>query len=659
MDSSGTKKKQSPVHVVNASHVLASTLHEIRTPIQTIVSTTELLQDTNLDREQTEYVHQIEFSANALLELANDVLDFTKIQSNNFKLENVPFDLISLVERVVDLVTVEAFNKKLEVVTDIDYLIPKMVMGDPVRVQQVILNLVKNAVKFTHQGFIVVKLSLKNNYFLFEVVDYGIGVDKQKQELIFSDFYQVDASTTRKYGGSGLGLAISKNLVEAMKGKIGIYSDGQLGSNFYFTLPAVKAEFEPPPLEIDAEDGRVLIVDDSRLFNAALAKKIKAFGIKDIVQVYSGEEALEVLKQEAENGRTFTAAFIDLVMPVMDGWRLASEIKRISDINATKLYLMVPEGQLKGEAKMKLLNWFNGYIYKPIKREALFSLLREAFAQKIQPEEEKHVNALSELRLNDCELAKGKTILVAEDHPVNRRMISIFLERFGAKVLLAEDGEQAVNVVKENPFIDLIFMDILMPVKTGIDATVELRQLSYKGIIIACTANNDPDDFATYRNLGINDILLKPFKREGIRQILEKWFTVLSFPEAKMVMTLTGLNNQADGFWDISDFMDTVSSNTELAVSLMVDYINQTEVILSKLKTELSGEKDPSKIELYAHTLKGSSAGVSATRLAETGKRMDDAAKAKDFLKVEALFIDFSLDFVKFRKIVEVWKAAL
>ncbi|MBP5283458.1 MAG: response regulator, partial [Treponema sp.] len=344
MDSQGTKKNPPPVHVINASRFLASTLHEVRTPIQTIISTIELLQDTRLDREQTEYVHQIEFSANALLELANDVLDFTKIHSDKFKLENVPFDIIELTERVVDLISVEAFNKKLELVTDVDYSIPKMVMGDPVRVQQVILNLVKNAVKFTQTGFIVVKLSLKDNYFLFEVVDSGIGVDKQKQELIFGDFYQVDASTTRKYGGSGLGLAISKNLVEAMKGRIGIYSDGCHGSNFYFTLPAVRAEFEPPPLEVNAGDGRVLIVDDSRLFNSSLAKKISSFGIKNIVQAYSGEEALAVLKEEAKCGRSFTAAFIDLLMPVMGGWRLASEINRIRDINGMKLYLMVPEG---------------------------------------------------------------------------------------------------------------------------------------------------------------------------------------------------------------------------------------------------------------------------------------------------------------------------
>ena len=177
--------------VESGSRFLASTLHEVRTPIQTIISTTELLQDTVLDKEQTEYVHQIEFSANALLELANDVLDFTKIHSENFKLENVPFDIVELTERAVDLISIEAFNKNLEVITDIDYSIPNNVMGDPTRIQQIILNLVKNAVKFTSQGFVMIKLTYEKGYYLFEVIDSGIGVAEEKQKLIFKDFYQV------------------------------------------------------------------------------------------------------------------------------------------------------------------------------------------------------------------------------------------------------------------------------------------------------------------------------------------------------------------------------------------------------------------------------------------------------------------------------------
>ena len=223
-----------------SSRFLASTLHEIRTPIQTIISTIELLQDTKLDQEQSEYVRQIDFSANVLLQLANDVLDYTKMHSNEFSLEEIPYDVIELTERTVDLISIEAFSKGLEIAADLDYSMPKTIMGDPTRVQQVILNLVKNAVKFTNKGYIQVKVTSRNDDLLFEVIDSGIGVPREKQEQIFNTFYQVDASITRKYGGSGLGLAICKNLITLMKGKIGVRSNPTGGSIFWFTIPIME-----------------------------------------------------------------------------------------------------------------------------------------------------------------------------------------------------------------------------------------------------------------------------------------------------------------------------------------------------------------------------------------------------------------------------------
>ena len=255
------------------SRFLASTLHEVRTPIQTIISTTELLDDTALDKEQMEYVRQIEFSANVLLQLANDVLDFTKIRSKEFKLESIPFDITELTEHVVDLISIDAFSKGLEVITDIDYSMQRNIMGDPTRVQQILLNLVKNAVKFTAKGYIYVKLSIENNNLFFQVIDSGIGVAPKNQKLVFKDFYQVDASTTRKYGGTGLGLTISKNLVEVMGGKIGVRANPSGGSNFWFSLPLVKANFDQEKTVPDfvPKDAKILIADSSRLAAASFA----------------------------------------------------------------------------------------------------------------------------------------------------------------------------------------------------------------------------------------------------------------------------------------------------------------------------------------------------------------------------------------------------
>ncbi|MBP5452975.1 MAG: hybrid sensor histidine kinase/response regulator, partial [Treponema sp.] len=230
--------------VISGSRFLASTLHELRTPLQTIISTTELIQDTPLNKEQREYVRQIEFSADVLLQLANDVLDFTKLTSGEMQLENIPFDISELVEHVVDLVAIEAFEKGLELATNIDPTIPKMIMGDPTRMQQVILNLVKNAVKFTEKGYIFVSVQRRDKLLLFQVRDSGIGVPEEKQKLIFNKFYQVDASTTRRFGGSGLGLAICKNIVDLIGGSIGMKSNPQGGSIFWFTIPFTGVNLE-------------------------------------------------------------------------------------------------------------------------------------------------------------------------------------------------------------------------------------------------------------------------------------------------------------------------------------------------------------------------------------------------------------------------------
>lgn len=227
--------------IESGTRFLASMLHEIRTPIQTIVGTAELMEDTNLDNEQSEYVRQIQFSANVLLQLANDILDFTKIQSEEFKLESIPYNIKSLTEKVVDLICMEAYNKGIEVITDIDYTIPNAIMGDPTRVQQVILNLAKNAVKFTSSGYILFRLKQVNDSLLFEVEDTGIGIPDDKKQDIFKKFYQADTSTTRKYGGTGLGLSICKNLIDVMHGHIGVKDNPNGGAIFWFTIPLEKS----------------------------------------------------------------------------------------------------------------------------------------------------------------------------------------------------------------------------------------------------------------------------------------------------------------------------------------------------------------------------------------------------------------------------------
>lgn len=649
------------------SRFIASTMHEVRTPLQTIISTLELLEDTPLNKEQTEYIHQIEFSANALLGLANDVLDFTKISSKNFKLEIQPYDVIELTERVVDLITVESFNRGIEVLTDIDYRIPQNILGDPVRIQQIILNMVKNAAKFTESGYIFIRVSVKDAYLLFEIIDSGIGVPEDKRRLIFTDFYQVDGSSTRKTGGTGLGLSISKNLVNVMKGKIGILENPNGGSNFWFAIPLEKTEGERNSFSQISIPGKqkVLIVDDNPLALKTLKSKLLYYGIAEIILADSGYSALQKIQEADQLGKPFTAAFIDLLMNPMDGWRLASEIRSTHTTKDLKMILMVPEGQLRQDAKMKMLDWYDGYIYKPIKQKALADVLESVLNERdTTAKESDEITELANTRkvssILDQQVGSSLNILVAEDTPINQKLLGTFLKKFGANVYLAENGQVAVDQIELHPEIDLIFMDIFMPIKSGIDATIELRNKGYKGIIIACTANSDPDDFKTYKKIGVTDIVVKPFKRDTIRELLEKWGSVLTVPNAKDIISLTFLENKSSEMWNLEDFMDTTGQNIEFAISLMDEYITQSKELMENLKEELKQSPlNYEKIELYTHTMKGSSASVSATRFADLGRKMNDAAKTRNLTDLESARINYEIDFITFTNIVANWKNSI
>lgn len=507
---------------------LASTLHEIRTPIQTIIGTLELLGDTKLDKEQLEYVRQIQFGTNVLLTIVNDVLDFSKLQSGKYNIETIPFNLTKLCEQVVDLITIEAHNQGLEIVTDIDYTLPKYIIGDPTCTQQILLNLIKNAVKFTPSGYvrIIIKSTDNGKYIKFQIEDSGIGIPEEKQQQIFNDFYQVDASTTRKYGGTGLGLAICQSLVKILGGKIGVKSNKNGGSIFWFTLPCLEAE-GMPNLEtpVYQQQDNILLVDDNELALQSLKNKLHSLGCKNIQTTTSGAEALEKLLDASKNNTPFSIAFIDMIMPVMDGWRLSSKITNDRRINNTKLYLVVPEGLMGADAKMKLLDWFNGYLYKPIKRNMLVSVLNDAIDVPIDLEVvEPNLETLEAVdEIPEDFLAKGLTCLVAEDHPINQKLIQTFLQSFGASVIIANDGQEVIDIYKKNTKIDIIFMDIQMPKKSGLEATEELRLIGFKGTIIACTANGDLSDREAYINGGMDDVLVKPFKKKHIQEIIEKW----------------------------------------------------------------------------------------------------------------------------------------
>lgn len=649
------------------SNFIANTVHEIRTPVQTIIGTLELLSDTKLNTEQTEYVRQIKFGADVLLTLVNDILDFSKIHSNNFSLENIPYDVVSLTEQTAYLESIEAFNKNIELVTDIDYSIPPLVMGDPTRVKQILLNIIKNAIKFTSDGYIHVELSNKNkDKLLFQITDTGIGIPTEKIDKIFSSYYQADASTSRKYGGTGLGLAICKALIAAMNGEIGVKPNPYGGSIFWFTIPLVPAE-NPEVKEFELPvpaTTHILIVDDSMLSIRSLQNKLNTLGLQYIDFVTNSHEAILSMQYAAKLGNPFDIVFIDMKMPIIDGWHLASEIKNDKLISKAKLYMLVPEGQMGKESKMKLLNWFTGYLYKPVKLEKLDQLLLETNGTMPSTsllEILQETTPTTTEQSATSKIASGIKILVAEDHPVNRRLLVTFLKQYGATVFEAENGQIALDCINANKDIKIIFMDIQMPIMSGIEATIELKKQNYTGIIIACTANNNSKAFNEYTKIGINDILVKPFKRDNVKSMIDKWKSVINLPESIEVEIAnldTKLIKIQTSIWDSQDFEDTIGHDKDLGTQILFDYILQTRQLIQKSETFIKNQ-DFTELRRLGHTLKGSSAAISANTLASIAEKINLLAKQQNTPEIQKYINKFSEEFDIFIQATDKWKKGL
>ena len=629
------------------SSFLARMSHEIRTPMNGVLGMTELLLETGLTSAQRKYAETVQRSGQNLLGIINDLLDFSKIEAGKLELENVDMDLRRTLEDVVDLLAERARAKGLELACSIPANLATHVKGDPLRLGQVLTNLVGNAIKFTEQGSVVIRVAgleetAHNVTLRFEVSDTGAGISAAAQSHIFEEFAQADGSTTRKHGGSGLGLAISRQLVEMMGGNIYVESVLGAGSTFWFTSRFEKQETQDSraaPMGM-LTGVRALIVESSAINGGILHSQMSNWGMTNRVAA-TPEQAIDLLAQAAARNAPYDIAIIDLGLPGMDALELARTIRARADIARLRLVMLTHRQVDMQNARDAGID---ACLAKPVRQTVLYECLVNVMA--CQPQEAVAPRDVRE-PVNTAPAGIRGNILLVEDNLINQQVALGILQIQGYSVTVVSNGREALDAHAQGAF-DLILMDCHMPEMDGFEATREIRGRERSSIgkrvpIIALTANAMAQDREECLNTGMDDHLSKPFSMQTMQDMLDRWMPQAASTRSEAAAELAARGPaKAAAALDrrVLDQLSTLLKPERLARAINF-YLVESPKLIQKLK-QAAAANDAPEIVRSAHSLKSSSANLGASVLSrycediEASARRADAEEAcKLFAKIE------------------------